>query len=54
MTMESKYEMLRDECDENDPGRQWKRLSQAIDEDNQKEIPEKRRKETGSEKKYLT
>ena len=44
LTVENKYQMLRDECDENDPGQQWKRLSDAIEEGNQKVLPEKRRR----------
>lgn len=44
VTVENKYEMLRDECNENDPGQQWKRLSDAIEDGNQKVLPEKRRR----------
>ena len=36
--------MLRDKCDENDPGQQWKRLCDAIKEGNQKVLPEKKRR----------
>lgn len=44
VTVKNRYEILRDECDENDPGQQWQRLSDAIDEGNQNVLPERRRR----------
>lgn len=32
VAVENEYEMMRDECDENDPGHQWERLSEPINE----------------------
>lgn len=43
VTAENKHKTLRDECDGNDPGRHWKRLSDAMAEGNQNVLPEKRR-----------
>ena len=51
LTVENRYDILRDECDENDPGQEWQRLSDAIEEGNQNVLPEKRRRR---ENKWIT